>query len=112
MTQADQKEPHEIRGRDAFVISSATLSSHTVSPANLSSELGDLALKERKKQLLAFRQTGVFSLPIEVFEFGVPIYLQEALQNHQTAVHIRYLLSRPMHKIRLEAKGALMSTYC
>lgn len=111
LTQADQKQPHEIRGRDAFIISSATLSCHTVSPASLSSELGDLALKKKKKQSLAFRQAGVFSLPIDVIGFGVPIYLLEALQNYQTGVHIRYLISRPMHMIRLEVKGALMSTY-
>lgn len=69
LTQADQKKPCEIGERDAFVIASETLSSRSVSPANLPSELGDLALKKRKKQLLAFRQTGVFSLPIEVFGF-------------------------------------------
>lgn len=111
LTQADQKQPHEIGGWDAFVICSATLSSHIVSPANLSSELGDLALKKRKKQSLAFRQAGVFSLPIDVIGFGVPIYLLEALQNYQTGVHIRCLISRPMHMIRLEVKGALMSMY-
>lgn len=99
------KKPGEIEGRDAFAVCSEVASSHISKPFCWTT--WSCSEEEMQSCRSAGRQEW-FSLPIEVFGFWALIYWLET-RNQQTAASIRYLISRPISRMRLEVKGALVS---